>query len=79
MLQCGHFMPRRYLNTRWHPVNCWPQCNDCNVVKHGNLKIYEQKLRARFGDEAIDELIALARSTEKTTEEDIIAVINRWK
>lgn len=72
-------MSRRYFNTRWHPVNCWPQCNDCNVLKHGNLIIYEAKLRARFGDDAIDQLIDLARSTDKVTEEDIANVIKKHK
>lgn len=79
ILQCGHFMSRRFMNTRWHPVNCWPQCNDCNVVKSGNLVIYEAKLRAQFGDEAIDELIALARSTDKVREEDIASVIKKYR
>lgn len=72
-------MSRRFFNTRWHPVNCWPQCNDCNVVKHGNLVIYEAKLRAQFGDEAIDELKELAYSMDKVTEADIVSVINKHK
>jgi hypothetical protein len=77
-LQNGHFMARRYYATRWHPVNCWPQCNDCNSVKHGNLVIYEKKLRAKFGNEAIDELKQLARSGNKVTSAEIQGVIDKY-
>lgn len=78
-LQCGHFMARRYFPTRWHPVNCWPQCNDCNSVKGGNLVIYEQRLRKQFGDEAIDELKQLARSGNKVTTAEIQEVVDQYK
>ena len=72
-------MSRRFLNTRWHPVNVWPQCGECNRQKNGNLAVYEKKLKAQFGDEAIRELIWLARSSNKVTEEDIEKVIKTYK
>lgn len=72
-------MSRRFLSTRWHPVNVWPQCKECNQTKHGQLDIFEAKLRARFGDEAIDELIALAHSNDKVTEVYIANVIQTYK
>lgn len=78
-LQCGHFISRRFMNTRFHPVNCWPQCNDCNVNKRGNLVIYEAKLRAKFGDDAIDGLIELAQSTDKVTGSVIEDIIKQYK
>lgn len=78
-MDAGHFMSRRFFNTRWHPVNVWPQCRECNQLYHGRVDIFEAKLRAQFGGEAIDELIALARSTEKVTEEDIANVIKTYK
>lgn len=78
-LQCGHFMPRRFFLTRWHELNCWPQCNDCNSVKGGNLVIYEQRLRKQFGDEAIDELKQYARSGNKVTTAEIGEVVEKYK
>jgi hypothetical protein len=77
-MDAGHFMSRRFLNTRWHPVNVWPQCKECNQVKSGNLVIYEAKLRGQFGDEAIDELIELAYSVEKVYEHDIKEIIAKY-
>lgn len=77
-MDAGHFMSRRFFNTRWHPLNVWPQCQDCNRVKRGNLVIYESKLRVQFGDDAIDALIDLARSTDKVREEDILDIIKKY-
>jgi len=76
-LQNGHFINRRFLNTRWNDINCHPQCNECNVVKGGNLKVYEIKLRAQYGDEAIDNLKQLAHSGNKVSQADIEEVIKR--
>lgn len=35
-LQCGHFVSRRFLATRWEPKNCRPQCVRCNVFSEGD-------------------------------------------
>lgn len=78
-LQCGHFMARRYINTRWSEMNCHPQCNDCNVTKHGNLIIYERNLRREYGNEAIDNLKTIARNGNKVTTADIQEVIEKYK
>lgn len=78
-LQCGHFISRRFTNTRWHEINCHPQCNTCNVDKHGNLKVYELRLRAEYGDALIDGMKQLAHSGDKFTLADINEVINKYK
>lgn len=78
-MDAGHFIVRRYLNTRWHPLNVWPQCQECNREKSGNVEVFEAKLRAQFGDEAIDALIWLARSFQTVTDEDIKNIINLYK
>ncbi len=78
-IQNGHFMPRRYLNTRWDNMNCHPQCNDCNVTKSGNLKVYEKRLRVEYGDSAIDALKKRAKSGNKVTATDIQKVIDNYR
>lgn len=78
-LQCGHFRPRRYLNTRWHEFNCWPQCNRCNVELSGNLKIYEKRLVDKYGQDAVDGIYYLSRLDQKITNEEIEDIINKYK
>lgn len=45
-LEVGHFISRRFLATRWDLDNCHLQCKRCNRELHGNLKVYEERLRA---------------------------------
>ena len=78
-LQAGHFINRRYLKVRWHPVNVWPQCNECNVIKGGNLVVYESKLVAMFSQDAVDGLWVLAREGDDLTDADINDIIKLYK
>ncbi len=79
-LQAGHFIRRNYYNVRWHPVNVWPQCNTCNVVKGGNLVVYEAKLSGMFTSQVIDELWELARANNGGLDGwEIQDIINKYK
>jgi hypothetical protein len=42
--QCGHFVPRGNLATRWMEQNCRPQSKNDNEYLDGNLKVFRQKL-----------------------------------
>jgi hypothetical protein len=37
MMDCGHFIPRAHMYTRFAENNCRPQCHHCNRHKDGNL------------------------------------------
>lgn len=37
MADCGHFIPRGHMYTRYSEMNCKPQCKGCNQMKDGNL------------------------------------------
>ena len=78
-LQAGHFISRRYQNVRWHPVNVWPQCNTCNVDKGGNLKVYEQRLKAKFGDLIVDALWDVAHTNGGLSDYEIKKVLDKYK
>lgn len=78
-LQCGHFRPRRYLSTRWHIFNCWPQCNRCNVELSGNLVVYEKKLVALYGQDAVDGIYYLSYHGDKVTEDDLKEIIKKYR
>lgn len=43
-IECGHFIPRANMATRWEPRNCRPQCNGCNCHNGGNLKVFAERL-----------------------------------
>lgn len=42
--QCGHYISRSHLCTRFLMDNCRPQCKQCNEVLHGNLEVFKERL-----------------------------------
>lgn len=60
---CGHYMSRRNMSTRWDPDNAKPQCRVCNSFLGGNI----EKYRERLGEQA--EL--LEREANKTIKWDV--------
>lgn len=57
-LQCGHFVPRQYLATRWHEDNCRPQCVGCNIYGNGKILDFEEHLKRDKGEEYVERLKA---------------------
>jgi hypothetical protein len=78
-LQAGHFIKRRYQNTRWHPLNVWPQCNHCNVDLAGNLEKYEKKLIMQYSALAVEALYDLAYTNDGLTDFEIKGIVDKYK
>lgn len=55
-MQCGHFVPRQYLATRWDERNCHCQCYACNMLYNGQPSRYVIHLRSDYGSGIIEEL-----------------------
>ena len=66
-MDCGHFIKRRYLNTRWDLANLRPQCPYCNRDLGGNYKIYTEKMMKQLGEDAYSQLWNKAYSNHKMT------------
>ena len=62
-LQCGHWISRVHLSTRWHPLNAHPQCGTCNVLKRGNYPEYARYMFKEYGQDTMEELLMLKRQT----------------
>ena len=45
-MQCGHYISRAQMPTRFSEKNCRPQCKTCNEDKHGNLIVFAERLEA---------------------------------
>lgn len=64
-LQCGHFVPRQYLATRWHENNCRPQCVGCNIYGNGKILDFEEHLKRDLGEQYVEELKATRHTSLK--------------
>lgn len=53
-LQCGHYMSRRYMATRFDEDNCHAQCVACNMFNQGNIQGYRRGLLEKIGEKRIN-------------------------
>lgn len=64
-LECGHFMSRQNMSTRFEEQGCRPQCDHCNCALKGNLKKFKRKLISEIGLEEVLRIEKLAKQTKK--------------
>ena len=63
--QCGHFVSRVHLSTRWLEQNTAVQCYSCNVLRGGNYIEYAVWMEANWGFQAIRDLRELKHTNLK--------------
>lgn len=49
-MQCGHWIPRNILGTRFDENNCRPQCVGCNMFQRGRPDVFAVNLIAEGVD-----------------------------
>lgn len=79
-IQCGHYMSRRYMSTRWSEDNVRPQCVACNIFNQGNIQMFRRALIKEIGEQRVDLIEARARQeTCKYSEFEYSAMIKDFK
>ena len=74
-IQCGHFVSRRKLSTRFLKENCFPQCYACNVGQNGNYASFARQLQETYGSEIIKELDEKSKKLQKMSAVDYLEII----
>lgn len=64
-VDCGHYVNRKHLSTRWHEKNCNAQCRACNRFDEGNMLGYTKGLVKKYGQSVLDELDVMKCHTSK--------------
>jgi len=77
-LQCGHYLKRNHLATRYHEDNCWPQCPTCNVFRYGNYPGYAKFMYQTLGEERVEKLFELHNRITKLTHSDYEELIKKY-
>lgn len=68
--QCGHYVKREHMYTRWLSDNCRPQCKECNEIKGGNYEIFKRRLERDIPG-ITEQLEELGRKVWTPTEKDM--------
>lgn len=78
-LDCGHFIKRRYLNTRWELQNLRPQCRTCNRTLGGNYEVYNRKMIRELGEDGVQKLWDKAYSDRKIPTVELELMIEKME
>ena len=77
-LQCGHFVSRAYLATRWHLDNLAIQCVQCNIFKKGNYPAFAAWGVDRYGMDWPARMVSLSRQSVKLSRTDLMQMIEDY-
>lgn len=50
---CGHYINRQHMNTRYNEMNCNAQCRSCNRFDEGNIQGYRRGLIKKYGEQKV--------------------------
>lgn len=76
---CGHFINRSHMNTRYDERNCNLQCRACNRFDEGNNIGYTRGLIAKYGEKVIDELYVKKHLFRKYTGAELALLVEHYK
>jgi hypothetical protein len=78
-IQCGHFISRRHMSTRWYEKNCKPQSVSENIFNQGNAPKFAIKLIEEYGQGILEELEIKKNSICKMGRFEYERLINEYK
>ena len=78
-MDCGHFVGRTHMATRFDEENCSGECRMCNRFSADHMIYYQRNLEAKIGRDRLDLLLARGRGTKKWTAWELEILITHYK
>lgn len=78
LIDCGHFISRSHMATRWDQNNTRPQCTDCNRFRSGNLKKFEENLIKQLGLFHVELLKEKSKQITKFTRNELVDLYQEY-
>lgn len=76
---CGHYINRKHMSTRFDEMNCNAQCRSCNRFDEGNIQGYRQGLIRKYGERNVILLEAKKHQTRKYSDFEIKELTKYYK
>jgi hypothetical protein len=76
---CGHYINRKHMSTRFSEKNCNAQCHSCNRFDEGNIQGYRRGLIAKYGEPVVLMLEASKNQINKLSEFEYKAMIDHYR
>lgn len=78
-VDCGHFVSRAKLNTRWDERNASGQCKQCNGFAGGQQYLHGLALEKRWGKGTADLMFAKSCIIRQMKSADYLWLINEFR
>lgn len=75
----GHYISRRYIQTRFDEQNCHAQCKGCNGFHAGMTDVYALQLLRRYGPNILEDLEKRKKIEIKETKEFYKSIISKYQ
>lgn len=76
---CGHYINRKHMATRFDEMNCNAQCRSCNRFDEGNMQGYRRGLVAEYGEQQVMLLEAKKHTFRKYSDFEYDVLIKHYK
>ena len=76
---CGHYINRQHMSTRFDEMNCNAQCRKCNRFMEGNMSGYRRGLVAKYGERRVLLLESKKNQTRKYSDFEYAELIKYYK
>ena len=76
---CGHYINRQHMSTRYSEINCNAQCRSCNRFDEGNIQGYRRGLFEKYGVTTVILLESMKNQVNKISEFEYKAMIAYYK
>lgn len=76
---CGHYINRKHMATRFDEMNCNAQCRSCNRFDEGNMQGYRRGLVAKYGEQQVTLLEAKKHTFRKYSDFEYDVLIKHYK
>lgn len=78
-MHAGHYISRKHQATLFDPQNCHAQCMNCNVWGYGNTGVYTLKLKEKYGEGIIEELVFKSQQIKQFTTKELEEIAEQYK
>lgn len=75
---CGHYINRQHMATRYSEINCNAQCRKCNRFDEGNMSGYRMGLIKKYGEQQVLLLELQKNTSRKYSEIEYLALIDHY-
>lgn len=78
-MDCGHFIGRKNMATRFDERNCNGECKACNRFSSDHIIYYARNLEAKIGKDKVDMLVTMGKGTKKWSAWELEILITHYK